>query len=112
MPEIWIDAQLSPGMAVWLGPLLATVAHPLRDLGLRDADDAVIFARARAAQAVILTKDADFLLLLDRHGPPPRVIWLTCGNTTNDRLRELLQRQRSPLQEWLCGDTPLIEIGS
>lgn len=111
MSEIWIDAQLSPSMAAWLGPLLATEAHPLRDLGLRDADDAVVFTRARAAGAVILTKDADFLLLLDRHGPPPRVIWLTCGNTSNDRLRELLVQRQVPLRDWLRGDAPLIEVG-
>ena len=30
------------------------------------------------------------VLLLDRFGPPPQVIWVTCGNTSNARLKEIL----------------------
>ena len=55
---------------------------PLRDLGLRDAEDEEIFQAAKAAGAVVLTKDADFRHLLDRFGPPPQVLWLTRGNTS------------------------------
>lgn len=109
---LWIDAQLSPILGVWLAPLIGFPVYPLRDLGLRDADDGVIFQRAKDAGAIILTKDADFLVLLDRHGPPPRIIWLTCGNSTNDRLRVLIEKHRAILCDWLVGDDPLIEIGS
>ena len=45
---------------------------------------------ARNAQAIIVTKDIDFLRLLERHGPPPQILWLTCGNTSNERLVEIL----------------------
>jgi predicted nuclease of predicted toxin-antitoxin system len=37
-----------------------------------------------------MTKDSDFVALLDRFGPPPQVIWITCGNTSNARLKEIL----------------------
>lgn len=37
----------------------------------------------------MLTKDRDFPELLAQYGPPPQVIWVTCGNTTNARLREI-----------------------
>ncbi len=37
-----------------------------------------------------MTKDSDFVLLLDRLGAPPQVIWITCGNTSNARLKEIL----------------------
>jgi predicted nuclease of predicted toxin-antitoxin system len=36
-----------------------------------------------------MTKDSDFVRLLEVNGPPPKVIWLTCGNTSNDRLEEI-----------------------
>jgi predicted nuclease of predicted toxin-antitoxin system len=110
-PAIWIDAQLSPAIATWLATILELPACSLREVGLRDADDALIFQRARLAEAIILSKDADFLLLLDRHGPPPRVIWLTCGNTTNAHLREVIQGHAADLRRWLTETTPLIEIG-
>lgn len=32
-----------------------------------------------------MSKDSDFLNLLDRHGPPLKIIWVTCGNTSNRR---------------------------
>ena len=52
----------------------------------RDASDKDIFAAARAAQAVILTKDRDFVDMAMILGTPPQVIWLTCGNTSNENL--------------------------
>jgi predicted nuclease of predicted toxin-antitoxin system len=61
-------------------------------LGLRDSRDEEIFQAARAANAVVLTKDADFPLLLDRRGPPPKVLWLTCGNTSKRQLQILLEQ--------------------
>lgn len=42
------------------------------ELGLRDASDPEIFCRARAAGAVVMTKDRDFIRLLDEQAPLPR----------------------------------------
>ena len=87
---IWIDAQLSPALAPWITETLGVQALALRDLGLRDATDREIFEAARNENAVVMTKDSDFLLLLDAFGPPPQVIWITCGNTSNARLKVIL----------------------
>jgi predicted nuclease of predicted toxin-antitoxin system len=57
---------------------------------LENASDEQIFAAARAVHACVLTKDADFLRLLETFGPPPQILWLTCGNTSNARLRQVL----------------------
>ena len=82
----WIDAHLSPLIAAWLTWTFADVrAVPLRDLGLRDAEDEEIFQAAKAAGVVVLTKDADFRHLLDRFGPPPQVALA--------HLRQHLQRE-------------------
>ncbi len=110
MTVVWIDAQLSPGIAIWLPEVLALPAFPLRALGLRDADDAEIFRQGAVQGAIILTKDADFQLLLEQHGPPPRIIWLTCGNTTNAVLRTLITQHGPALRAWIAEGAPLIEI--
>lgn len=87
---IWVDAQLSPTIARWITETLGVDAKPVRDLGLREASDPVILAAARLAGAVIMTKDNDFVeLQRSRHGPVP-IILLTCGNTSNGRLKEIL----------------------
>jgi len=107
---IWIDAQLAPGLALWLTEAFVEVeAFSVKFLGLRDAEDEEIFQAAREADAVVMTKDQDFVALLERLGPPPKVIWLTCGNTSNVRLKTLLS-QTLPDALDLLANEPLVEI--
>lgn len=78
---------------------------------MRDAEDDEIFQAAREAGVVVMSKDSDFLNLLDRHGPPPKVIWVTCGNTSSQRMRTILERLPQPAIEMLEGGEALVEIG-
>jgi predicted nuclease of predicted toxin-antitoxin system len=87
---IWIDAQLSPLLAKWIAHTMGVPTQSVRDLGLREAGDFSIFHAARKANAIVLTKDADFPHLLQQHGAPPKVLWLTCGNTSNQNVRRIL----------------------
>jgi predicted nuclease of predicted toxin-antitoxin system len=109
--NLWIDAQLSPSVAAWLLRTFGVNATAVRDLGLRNSTDQAIFMAARQAGAVVLTKDRDFVALLDRHGPPPRVLWLTCGNTSNSRLSAILTDAWPKAVALLDAGEPLIEIG-
>lgn len=76
--RIWVDAQMSPAIATWISSNYAVNAVAIRDLGLRHAEDKEFFERARQEKAVVMTKDSDFVL--------------TCGNTSNSRLREVLTK--------------------
>jgi predicted nuclease of predicted toxin-antitoxin system len=105
-----VDAQFSPAIAVWMRDSFALDALALRDLGLRDADDEEIFQAARAASAVVMTKDSDFRDLADRLGAPPQVLWVTCGNTSNARLKEILTATLSDALELLASGEKLVEI--
>lgn len=107
---LWIYAQLSPYLARWLSSEFDVEAKPVRELGLRDAKDREIFRAAREAGAVVLTKDSDFVLLLEQLGSPPQVLWLTLGNTSNARLREILARSFPTVQSLLLRGEPLVEI--
>ena len=107
---IWIDAQLSPAIAIWLSNTFSVEAFAVRDLQLREAKDAEIFNAARSSNAVVMTKDSDFLLLLDRLGAPPQVVWVTCGNTSNARLKEILTAVFPKAIELLDAGEALVEI--
>jgi predicted nuclease of predicted toxin-antitoxin system len=85
-------------------------AYGVGDLGLKSAKDHEIFSAARKIQAVVMTKDSDFLTLLQRHGSPPKILWLTCGNTSNERLREILQTSFKKASQWLTEGETLVEI--
>lgn len=110
MINIWIDAQFSPALSGWLASRFRVTAQSVRDLGMRDADDVEIFNSAKAAGVVVMTKDRDFLDLLDRLGPPPQIVWVTCGNTSNAYLRTLLSSAMPKVLEMLLQRERLVEI--
>lgn len=85
--KFWVDAQLPPMLADWLSRKYGVEAHSLCDLGLRDSPDIEIFQAARRAQVAVISKDSDFVELVSRHGAPPQLLWVTCGNVTNQRLQ-------------------------
>ncbi len=108
---IWIDAQISPIIAPWLSENFGIEAKALRALGLRDASDMEIFAAAKQAGAAVLTKDSDFLDIQDRLGSPPQIVWITCGNTSNAALKEILAVTMRKAIELLQRGESLVEIG-
>lgn len=107
---IWVDAHLSPAIATWITSTFSIEAIALRDLGLRDAEDPEIFEAAKDQKAVVMTKDSDFVDLVERLGSPPQIIWLTCGNTSNARLREILSETLPTALELLAAGETLVEI--
>ena len=108
--KIWIDAQLSPAMAQWIYKEFQVDAFALRDLGLREAKDYEIFNSARKQNAIVMTKDIDFIHLREQLGTPPQVIWLTCGNTSNQRLKQILSKTLPQALNMLKQGESLVEI--
>ncbi len=102
----------SPAIAVWINQNFAVNAVAVRDLNLRDSEDEEIFLAAKKANAIVMTKDRDFLLLLDRFGTPPPIIWLTCGNTSNVRLKEILVSTLETAIGLLENGEEIVEINS
>ena len=107
---LWLDAHISPHLVTWIRDTTGFVVVHVRDLGLNEAEDSLIFSRAREADAIVITKDRDFVELLSRLGPPPRVIWCTCGNTSNDRLRAVLSETLGDALNLLNRGERLVEI--
>jgi len=108
--KLWIDHQLSPYLTGWLRERFELDVEHVRDLGLHEAEDADIFSAARDADVVMMTKDRDFVDLLDRRGVPPRILWITCGNTSNAALMDLFLETLEPALDLLGRGEPLVEI--
>ena len=108
---VWLDNQLPPALAPWMRASLSLECVPVRDLQLQRASDAEIFHAARAAEVVVMTKDRDFIDLLDQHGLPPQVILVTCGNTSNARLRRLIESAWPTILPMLERGEALVELG-
>ena len=107
---IWVDAQLSPAIAEFIEKELGIQSASSRRFGMTSAKDVDIFEAARASNVVVLTKDIDFVLQIQRKGPPPKVLWLRCGNTSNAHLRGLLRQVLPTALQLLEAGEALVEI--
>ena len=107
---IWVDAQLSPALAPWLQDEFRVTAFSVRFLNLVHATDPAIFEAARVARVVVMTKDIDFVLLQERRGPPPAILWVRCGNTSNAYLKAVLLRTFAAARNLLDSGESLVEI--
>lgn len=61
-------------------------AEHLEDAGLRHAKDGDVWDYAMRHQAVIVTKDEDFVDRFRRRGNGPSIVWLRIGNSPNRAL--------------------------
>ena len=57
-----------------------------------------------------MTKDRDFITLLEQNGPPPQVIWLRTGNSSNQALQETLASTLAPALDLLSSGEAWVEI--
>ena len=68
-----LDENLSPRLVPRLASLFSGIKY-VRDFGLRQADDRTIWAWAKVNEYTLVTTDADFLVMSQRLGWPPKVI--------------------------------------
>lgn len=66
---------------------------------------------ATKAMSSSLSKDSDFVELALRLGPPPRILWLTCGNVTNSHLLRILAEVLPDAMTMLEMGEVVVEIG-
>ena len=83
----------------------------MRDLNLQAEVDTDLFEKAAKEKVIFISKGKDFAELVQRLGPPPHVIWLTCGNTSEQRLTEVFaEHLESAIEMIERGGEPLVEI--
>lgn len=107
--KLIIDAQISPHFAPWISQKFGLPAESCRHLGMLRSTDHDLFMHARNEKAIVITKDEDFIRLLNEFGSPPKVIWVTCGNTSNAKLKMIFEANfHSALK--LLEENDLVEI--
>jgi predicted nuclease of predicted toxin-antitoxin system len=82
-----VDAQLPPALALWLREA-GHDAQAVREVGLREAEDADIWNHALKTGAVLITKDEDFSTRAQQTDTSPVIVWLRIGNATNRILQQ------------------------
>jgi predicted nuclease of predicted toxin-antitoxin system len=107
----WLDAQLPPQLAPWLTTTFGVESYSLRFMGLHEAEDTDIFQKAKEANITLISKDEDFIALVQRLGIPPQLVWVTVGNLTNANLRNVFSRGFPTVLQLLENGADIVELG-
>lgn len=106
-----IDAQLPPKLAVWINQRPGHSAIHVSGIEALKSDDSGIFFYARKNGYHIISKDNDFPDLVAFHGMPPQILFVICGNVSNEDLIAIFHRNFNAAIELLSGEMPVVEIG-
>lgn len=104
-----VDAQLPPALALWLREA-GHDAQPVRDVGLREAEDSDLWNHALSTGAIIITKDEDFPTRAQQTEVSPVIVWLRIGNATNRVLRQWFMPQLPQTLIWIEQGVRVVEI--
>jgi predicted nuclease of predicted toxin-antitoxin system len=79
--------------------------------GLAEASDQIIWEHAKRNDFTLVSLDADFAELAALRGPPPKVIWLRCGNQPTAVVEDILRSHAGLITDFgTTGSTACLEI--
>ncbi|HWT52824.1 MAG TPA: DUF5615 family PIN-like protein [Caulobacter sp.] len=105
-----VDAQLPPALAAWLRSK-GHDAHHVVEVGQGDMPDATIWTLAIAEEAMIVTKDRDFVDWALARSPKARILWVRFGNIRRDVLIARFEAAWPRVEDALASDATVVEVG-
>jgi predicted nuclease of predicted toxin-antitoxin system len=104
-----VDHQLPPALARFIATQGHQAEH-VRDLGLMEADDTVIWKHASARDLVIVSKDEDFTFLAGVPGGTGKLVWVRIGNCRKQVLLEAFRIQLPRMVSELEAGGQIVEL--
>jgi predicted nuclease of predicted toxin-antitoxin system len=102
--KLLFDQNVSPWLCRALADLFPNSVH-VREVGLREADDIIIWDYASRHGFAVTTKDADFRQRSFLEGHPPKIIWLRLGNCSTRAIEALMRTRAADIEEFLTDET-------
>ena len=94
--KLRFDQNLSPRLPGLLHDRYPDSIH-VRDVGLKNATDTVIWKYAEQNGFVIVSKDSDFQQRGLLFGHPPKFVWLRVGNCPVETIEDLLRKHSAAI---------------
>jgi predicted nuclease of predicted toxin-antitoxin system len=108
--KLLLDANISWKLADILKPIFGECLH-VDLIGINvPAEDIDIWNYALNNGCIIITKDNDFVDLLEIKGFPPKVVLLKTGNNSSKALVELLMNVKPMIEDLENNNYGLLEI--
>jgi len=97
--KLLFDENLSHKLVGALEDLFPDSGH-VRDMGLKAADDRLIWEQAKSNDLIIVSKDSDFYQRSLLFGHPPKVIWIRRGNSSTDDVETILRQHFQDVKDF------------
>jgi predicted nuclease of predicted toxin-antitoxin system len=116
--RVLFDENLSPELVRLLADLFPQSVH-VRDVGLKSADDPLVWQYAEENRLIIVSKDSDLHQRSFMFGHPPKLVWVRLGNCSTADVERLLRRRFAAItifyktvkQRFLrCLNKPLMQV--
>ena len=104
-----VDQQLPPALAAFLAGAGHQAQH-VREIGLKEAEDAAIWSHALAHEMVMVSKDEDFYFLALLPGSTGRLVWVKIGNCRKQVLLDKFRTQIVAIIAALDAGSRIVEI--
>jgi predicted nuclease of predicted toxin-antitoxin system len=76
-------------------------SNQVRLVGMENSDDRTIWNYAKANDFVLVSQDVDFADLATLYGPPPKVIWLRCGNQPTEAIEKRIRDHAGTIAQFV-----------
>jgi predicted nuclease of predicted toxin-antitoxin system len=104
-----VDNQLPPALARLIEFDFGTEASHVRDVGLRDACDAEVWAYATSSGYIVISKDEDFVRMV-LNASTAGLVWVRVGNCRREVLLNVFRRVWPRIIERLESGDRFIEV--
>ena len=94
--RLLFDENLSHQLVRLLGDIFPQSVH-VRDVGLKSADDPLVWQYAKENNLIIVSKDSDLHQRSFVLGHPPKLVWVRLGNCSTSEVEILLRRHLSAI---------------
>ena len=102
--KLLLDENLSDRIISRVADLFPDSTH-IKAVGLREADDFVVWEWAKKHGFTIVSKDTDFHQRAIVFGHPPKIIWLRVGNCETSLITNLLRSRYQVIWQFVESET-------
>lgn len=97
--KLLFDQNLSHKLARRLTDIFPDSTH-VREVGLKEANDPVVWDYAKQQSFMIVSKDADFHQRSFVFGFPPKVVWVQLGNCTTAEVEQVIRKNLAAIKDF------------
>ena len=101
--KLLFDENLSHKLARLLADLFPDSIH-VRDVGLKAADDSLVWEYAKNNDLMLVSKDSDMHQRSFVFGSPPKVVWVRLGNCSTADVEKLLRKNFAAIKAFYQDD--------